>query len=152
MWCAAFKNLKWCFNFFKGFIPQILLDRFLNAFTYMLINKTELTCSWLNTSDIKQFNGKEERVYLQCTVVAKTLHKKVKELLWTFGHAIFEYLFFKFWKFMKRICTCLCIFLRLFSFLITHRASSFPLCITLRKFSLHFVYIFRWAWNLSSKF
>lgn len=138
MWCAAFKNLKWCFNFFKGFIPQILLDRFLNAFTYMLISKTELTCSWLNTSDIN--------------VVAKTLHKKVKELLWTFGHAVFEYLFFKFWKFMKRICTCLCIFLRLFSFLITHRASSFPLCITLRKFSLHFVYIFRWAWNLSSKF
>ena len=138
MWCAAFKNLKWCFNFFKGFIPQILLDRFLNAFTYMLISKTELTCSWLNTSDIN--------------VVAKTLHKKVKELLWTFGRAVFEYLFFKFWKFMKRICTCLCIFLRLFSFLITHRASSFPLCITLRKFSLHFVYIFRWAWNLSSKF
>ena len=138
MWCAAFKNLKWCFNFFKGFIPQILLDRFLNAFTYMLISKTELTCSWLNTSDIN--------------VVAKTLHKKVKELLWTFGHAVFEYLFFKFWKFMKRICTCLCIFLRLFSFLITHRASSFPLCITLRKFSLHLVYIFRWAWNLSSKF
>lgn len=42
----------------------------------MLINKTELTCSWLNTSDIKQINGKEERVYLQCTVVAKTLRKK----------------------------------------------------------------------------